>query len=956
MQPEAPPSPPDPDPLLEQVLEAAARARLELPPPARWPAGGARAVSASSFLADSFSARPELLGELLASGELERAHADAATLRRHVVDALAGAADKAELGARVRRLRRREMCRIAWRDLGGAAELAETLRDLSAFADAAIDECLRHLDRFQRARRGTPLDAAGHEQRMVVFALGKLGAEELNFSSDVDLIFAYPRDGETSGTRRAVSNHEYFVELGRALIETLQRRTADGFAFRVDMRLRPFGRAGPLAMSFASMEDYYQRHGRDWERYALIRMRPVAGDLAAGERLLGRLAPFVYRRYLDFGTLESLREMKAMIAAEVARRELDDHVKLGPGGIRELEFTVQAFQLVRGGRTPALRDRRVTRVLAELGARGLLPAFAVRALSEAYAFLRRVENRLQELADQQTHLLPRDGAARDRLARSMGFGDWSAFARTLGQHRGAVREQFDQVLGGEVSDHPVDPAGSLLLDSQDRDGVRGLLAELGFGEHAAAAAEQIHRLRDSIERRQMDETGGRRLRRLLPDLLRAVATTEAPLATLERVLQVVTNVLRRSTYLALLHERPITVSHFVHLCAASPWIAHQIAAQPQLLDELLDARTLYAPPQRAELEADLDERLAAAGDGDLERELAALRQFRHRQVLRVAAADIAGALALMKVSDHLTDIAEVALTRVVAMAWRDLARRHGVPRDRDGEPARFAIVAYGKLGGLELGYGSDLDLVFLHGASGAATDGERPVDAQVFYLRLAQRIVHYLTTATPDGVLYPVDTRLRPHGKDGMLACSLDSFERYQREEAWTWEHQALVRARAVAGSAALGADFAAARERLLRAPRDAERLRTEVREMRERMRAQLGSRGNVAARFDIKQDRGGIADIEFLVQYATLRDAERLGEHLRFTDNIRLMEGLEAAGVLAAAEAQVLNRAYKAYRARMHRLALQEHSGVVDGGEFAELRESVSRIWRARMEEEGAL
>lgn len=932
---------------IARVLDGAAKAGVDLPAPQDWPIRGERVVSISAFLADSFAANPRLLAELLASGELERDYADEQTMHERVRTALAGVAGKDELARRLRVLRRREMTRIAWRDLGGAASLDETLRDLSAFADAAIGQALTHLDAMQRVRRGTPVDEHGREQSLIVYALGKLGAGELNFSSDVDLIFAYPHDGEIAGSSRTLSNHEYFLELGRALIEVLQRRTAEGFVFRVDMRLRPFGRAGPLAMSFASMEDYYQRHGRDWERYALIRMRPVGGDLAAGEALLARLGPFVYRRYLDFGTLESLREMKAMIAAEVVRKELAGHVKLGPGGIREIEFTVQAFQLVRGGRTPSLRDRRIAHVLDELARRELLPDYAVRQLKNAYVFLRRLENRLQEFGDQQTHTLPQDADGRACLATSMDFADWRALERELQAHRDNVRAQFDQVLGGSVRDHEIDPAGSLLMVSQDDDTLDALLADFGFAD-AAAARERLLGLRESTDCRAMDETGERRLRRLLPDLLRAVATTEVPLTTLDRVLAVVAQVLRRSTYLALLHERPITVSHFVRLCAASPWIAQQIAEQPQLLDELLDARTLYAPPRRRELESDLDERLAA-GAGDLERELAALRQFRHRQVLRVAAADIAEAIPLMKVSDHLTDIAEVVITRVLRLAWRDIAARHGVPRDAAGDEVGFAIVAYGKLGGIEHGYGSDLDLVFLHGQGGAATDGERAVDPQVFFLRLAQRIVHYLTTATPDGIAYPVDTRLRPHGKDGMLACSLASFEQYQREEAWTWEHQALVRARVVAGDDGLARDFAAVRERILLLPRDADALLASVRDMRTRMRSELGTRD--AASFDIKQDPGGITDIEFMVQYAVLRWGARLGAHLQYTDNIRLMEGLEAAGLLGAEDAALLNRAYKTYRERIHRLSLQRSPGIVEAAPFAELRGQVSRLWRRLME-----
>ncbi len=934
---------------LERVLESASLHGVELPAAESWPGRARDVLDFSSFVARALQANPLLLKELLDRGDLKTAHASEAEIADRLENSLGEVSDKATLAERLRLARQREMLRIAWRDLSGLANLAETLRDLSAFADAAIRQGLAHLDRWQREARGVPCDQAGNEQHLVVFGLGKLGASELNFSSDVDLIFGYAADGQTRGAKRSTSNHEYFLALGRALIDLLQQRTAEGFVFRVDMRLRPFGRAGALVMSFPAMEDYYQGHGRDWERYALIRLRPVAGDICAGKALLERLEPFVYKRYLDFGTLESLREMKAMIAEEVARRALDDDVKLGPGGIREVEFTTQAFQLVRGGRTPALRDRRLTRVLDEIARLELLPAYAVERLQAAYVFLRRVENRLQEYEDRQTHTLPADLDARARLAQSMGFDSWTLFCAALDTHRAHVREQFDQVLGGDVSDHPVDGSGALLLASQDDAALEAVLAEYGF-ECPSEARERLLKLRDSHGCRRMDESGERRLKRLLPDLLRAVATTERPMDTLDRVLSVVGNVLRRSTYLALLHERPLVVSHFVRLCAASPWVARQIADQPQLLDELLDARTLYSPPDRAELERDLDERISDTGIGDLELEMGSLRQFKHRQVLRVAAADIAEALPLMRVSDHLTDIAEVILGKALALARRDVSARHGVPRQDDGTEAQFAIVAYGKLGGIELGYGSDLDLVFVYGSCAGVTDGARPVDSQVYFVRLAQRIIHYLTTLTSDGILYEVDTRLRPHGKDGVLACAMESFEEYQRDKAWTWEHQALVRARVVAGVEDLAVAFSQVRQRILLKARDAAKLLEEVRQMRARMRSQLASKGGDS--FDLKQDVGGITDIEFMVQYAALRWGARLGSYLAYTDNIRLIEGLERSGLLSKEDAALLNKAYRAYRARVHRLSLQEQPGVLEAEAFEALRSQVSDVWQRLMED----
>jgi glutamate-ammonia-ligase adenylyltransferase len=935
---------------LQRITDAASAAGIELADVQYWPHDAQFVMNASSFIADSFAANPALLEELLRSPELRDGDADEHAVRTRVVTALDGVQNKDELTLRIRRIRRREMVRIAWRDLGGGADLTQTLRDLSAFADAAIHEALKHLDKFQRARRGIAVDEDGVEQQLVVFALGKLGAEELNFSSDVDLIFAYPSNGETTGHRVSISNHEYFLELSRALIDVLQRPTADGFVFRVDMRLRPFGGGGPLTMSFDALLEYYQNHGRDWERYALIRMRPIAGDVQRGNELTEQLHPFIYRRYLDFGSLESLREMKAMIAAEVTRRDMGDHIKLGPGGIREIEFTVQAFQLVRAGRAPEFRERHLSLVLERLANRKLLPDYAASQLRAAYVYLRRVENRLQEFNDQQTHTLPKDEEGRTRLARSMHCANWEELSHALSEHRENVRAQFDQVLGGEAADHEVDPAASLLLSSDDDHLLESILIEFGFAGDSQHAREHLTRLRDSVGFRAMDETGERRLKRLLPDLLRAVAATELPLLTLERVLLVIAKVLRRSTYLALLHERLITVPHLVRLCGASPWITAQLAAQPHLLDELLDARTLYRPPERNELQIDLDEELGAVEEGDVEQEMAALRQFRQRQMLRVAAADLAGAVPLMIVSDHLSNIAEVCLMAALRLARRDISARHGVPRDEQGREVGFAIVAYGKLGGIELAYGSDLDVVFVHGECKGETDGKRAIDAQVFFLRLAQRIVHYIATTTAEGFVYRVDTRLRPHGKDGMLACSLDSFAHYLQHEAWTWEYQALVRARGVAGDPQLSQMFAELRENMLLRDRKVPELRQEVREMRRRMQSQLGSKD--AARFNIKQDHGGITDIEFIVQFATLRWAKLLGNRLRFTDNIRLLEALQAAQVIDGDDASTLEKVYKAYRERSHQLSLQDDDSSVAGENFIELRAQVAEIWSRIIEE----
>ncbi|NIV74018.1 MAG: bifunctional [glutamate--ammonia ligase]-adenylyl-L-tyrosine phosphorylase/[glutamate--ammonia-ligase] adenylyltransferase [Gammaproteobacteria bacterium] len=936
---------------------AQARASGLSPPPAHTLTGDVERVWAcSDFVAQSCTRDPALVGGLLETDDLARAYSPGA-YRRAVETALADAHDEAALMRALRRVRRREMLRIAWRDLGGCADFEETVAETSALADAIIDAALERVYAWSCAELGQPQNERGQPQRLVVFALGKLGAEELNFSSDIDLILAFPEGGRTHGGRRALANEEFFLRLARRLIKILDRNTEDGFLFRVDMRLRPFGTSGPLVSSFNALEDYYQIHGRDWERYALIRARPIAGDIDGGERLLEDLRPFVYRRYLDFGALESLRDMKRLIAQEVQRKGLAQNIKLGPGGIREIEFIGQAFQMVRGGREANLRDRRILKVLERLGERGHLPAHAVNELSAAYRFLRTCEHRLQQAEDRQTHSLPDDLAGRLRVAAGMGFADWARFEHVLSAHRTHVQAQFDQIFAAPQTEGQAaaDSLEALWEGSPDAEHGASILVQAGFPD-GAAAWEQLAKLKHSYSVRALGKRGRGRMRRLVPLLLSAVANQPDPLATLQRVFWVVESIARRSVYLALLVERPLALSQLVQLCAASPWIARQIARHPVLLDELLDPRNLYAPLDREALESELAARLAGLpSGGDPEQEVDVLRQFKQANVLRVAAADVAEVAPLMRVSDHLTAIAEVCLGRVLVLAWRDVVARHGAPRCRvggDRRDAGFVIVGYGKLGGIELGYGSDLDLVFLHGSSGDAqhTDGPRSVDNAVFFGRLGQRLIHHLTARTPAGILYEVDSRLRPSGASGLLVSGLEAFEHYQRHEAWTWEHQALVRARAVAGDPELAERFARIRRSVLLAERDPERLRTDVREMRERMRAELGSRAR--ERFEIKQDPGGIADIEFMVQYVALRWPRELGEYLAFTDNIRLLEGIEKAGLLTADDARVLTDAYRAYRARVHALALQEQPELAEDTEFRNYRTQVTRIWRQVMQE----
>ena len=931
-------------------LEALERA--ELPVPAELPVALPDVWAVSEFAFETCRRDPEGFAALLRSGRLSHA-ATRDDIDAAVAAALEQGTDEASFMRALRRVRRIELTRIAWRDLAGDVGVDEVLAELSCLAEVCTERALRFAEAELEARHGTPQTADGERMRLCVLGLGKLGGGELNFSSDVDLIFVYAAGGDTEGPR-PLDHQQYFIRLGQRLIKLLAELTADGFVYRVDMRLRPFGDAGPLAMSFAAAEDYYQTHGREWERYALIKARVVAGDAEGGEQLLDALQPFVYRRYLDYGVFQALREMKALINQEAERKGRVNNVKLSPGGIREVEFIGQAFQLIRGGRDAGLQLRGIREVLRRLVERDLLPPWAEVQLQEAYAFLRRVENRLQMAADQQTHALPDDKAGRARLAWSMGYGEWDPFREVLAGHMRRVHEHFEQIFAApqaEEDERDSDAQRFARLWTRGKcEELAPMLAALGYAQ-GEEAGRQLVDLRESAACRALTETGRARLDRLMPLLVQAVAGQERPDVVLERVLGVIQAIARRSVYLALLVESPLALSQLVKLCAASPWIARQLARLPLLLDELLDPRSLYAPPDRAGLGRELQAALRDTASEDLEALMDRLRHFKEAQVLKVAAADVMGALPLMRVSDQLTWIAEAILERVLATARAQLVVRHGEPRLQGGRVAGFGIVGYGKLGGIELGYGSDLDVVFLYESDegGMSTDGDRPLDGAVFFARLAQRIVHMLTAYTAAGTLYEVDMRLRPSGASGLLVSSMRAFATYQLEQAWTWEHQALVRARFIAGTPDVEQAFLSVREQTLVRSREWGELRREVREMRERMWRELG--GGDPQRFDLKKDPGGIADIEFLVQYNVLAHAHDHPQLLRYTDNIRILEGLAAAGLIDAADARFLMDAFRTLRDRIHALTLQAEPGVVDASEYAALRAETVRIWRACFE-----
>ena len=913
----------------------------------------ARVLCCSAFVAQSLEQHPELLPGLVASGELDRART-AADYREWLARELPADCDEATLGAVLRRLRRREMVRIVWRDLTRTATLAGTMRELGWLAEATLDAALAHAHAALALRHGEPRSAAdGTPQRLVVIGMGKLGAGELNLSSDIDLIFAFPESGETDG-RHVLDNQEFFVRLGQRVIRSIDARTRDGFVFRVDMRLRPWGEGGALALGFDAMEQYYQSHGRDWERYAMVKARAVAGDRAGGARLLARLRPFTYRRYIDFGAIEALRAMKSMINREVQRRGKTADVKLGSGGIREIEFIVQSFQLIRGGREPRLQERAVLGVLGTLGELGCLPPAVVAELREAYEFLRSTEHALQAYDDQQTQALPDDETGRLRLAFALGYPDWAGFSRILNVHRANVSAHFGDVVAVAQEEQPRAAVEAWrTLWAQESDEPASILTAAGF-EAPRETLALLVALRDSPRVQALQAAGRERLERFMPLLLAAAAADRHPSRVIARTLALVESVLRRSAYLVLLEENPAALARLVELCSASPWIAQALANQPVLLDELVDPRWLHRAPDRATLAAELHEHMLRVAPGDLEGQMEGLRYFKLAHSLRCAASEVTGALPLMKVSDYLSFLAEAILGHVLALAWHDLVARHGAPYRAPGEPCNpdFVIIAYGKLGGIELGHGSDLDLVFLHDADESlGTDGPRPIEASVFFTRLGQRIIHILTAYTALGQLYEVDMRLRPSGASGLLVSSFRAFRSYQQERAWTWEHQALVRARPVAGCERLAERFERLRCEVLALAREPGRLREEVVAMREKMRTHLlpaDCSDGKSPSFHLKQSVGGIVDIEFMVQYCVLAWSGNQAALSVHTDNIRILEALSESGLMTPRDAHVLTEAYKAFRAAAHRLALQQQDEIVPAAEFQSLRDEVVRVWAA--------
>ena len=897
--------------------------------------GLARVLSLSPWLREAVEREPSLAVDALANAS---SFIDRETLMERYRQFTATCGDLT-FPERLRRLRLREMMRIVYRDLSRISDLSGTTGELSHLADYCVAETLEYCYEEAVQRYGTPRDPDGNAERLVVLAMGKLGAFELNLSSDIDLIFFYTHPGElTLPEGRQLSHQEFFLRLARRVIACLDDASAIGQVFRVDMRLRPYGDSGPLVLHRAAMEKYYIEQGRDWERYAFIKARVMAGDEVRGNDFLRWMKPFVFRRNLDFSAVQSLREMKGLITRQVEQREMSDDLKLGPGGIREIEFIAQAHQLIYGGRYPVLQQPALMVVLEELRTLEFLPGEDVEALSSAYRFLRNSEHAVQAEHDRQTHRLPTSEESRSRLAEAMGFSTWAAYVTALDEHRGRVSDCFSRIVSG--TDRESDFA----------------VEEIWQDTWHTSGDESIAALREEFNAMELTDEVRLSVSQLMPKILKLCAETDNELQARRRMMPVVSAILRRSTYVVFLNENPDALKRSVQLAGVSSWIADQLKDYPILLYELSDRSIHDVAVTRQELEGKLRELMRTVEAGDLESGMDTLRQFRRATMLKIAAMELLDELSIMQTSDGLTALAEVILDSAIETAWHHLETKHGLPSDSTGEPLseRIAVIAYGKAGGLELAYGSDLDLVLLcPDEISGTTDGKAPINNNMFFVRLGQRLIHILTSFTRFGVLYTADLRLRPQGNKGPLVSTIGAFRRYQEGEAWTWEHQALIRARFVAGDASLGERFDELRREIVQKQRDRVQLRSDVLDMREKMRVHLASGRatddgiEVLGRFDLKHDLGAIVDIEFMVQYAVLGWAAEYPALSRWTDVMRLLDELAGAGIFPEDQADTLQRAYLAFRAAVH----HEWLGLeTDYDRLQAYRREVQQIWEDRM------
>ncbi len=925
------------------------------------------AITLSDFILTSALQAPELVIDLFVSKSVYLQETpDYASLLQALLE---NCQSEEQLHRLLRRFRLQQMVNIAIADLVLNIALEYSLERLSQLADALIQGSLNWLTEFCQDKWGVPTSKSGDIQPLLVYGMGKLGGKELNFSSDIDLIFVYPHSGETQGCRRSLDNQQFFTRLAQKLISSLHQQTADGFVYRVDMRLRPFGESGPLVLTFSAMEDYYQEQGRDWERYAMLKARVIPSivktplkeasineEQSYHQQLSTLLKPFVYRRYIDFSVIDSLRKMKSMISQEVRRKQLVNNIKLGAGGIREIEFIVQVFQLIRGGRVKELQQRNLLTVLPELVISGEIEEESKIVLQNAYCFLRRVENILQALADKQTQTLPDHTLDKQRLLYVLNIDSWDGFIQILQGHMDSVHEKFEELIGIEGPNNQTeDQHWSVLWNSRwsDEESIVWIEQELVKQNTCTWNSNSVWHLlvdfREDVSKRSIGSRGRQVLDKLIPALICHIQQAKQAEFVLERVLHVFKKIVTRTAYLELLFENEGALKQLIQLCQASSWVADYIAKYPILLDELIDPTLLHNPPKLSAYGVELRESMLRIPEEDLEAQMDALRLFKQSQQLRIAAADIAQVLDVKKVSQHLTALAEAIINEVINIAWQQVANRFGVPKSTlDSGSKGFAVIAYGKTGGNELSYGSDLDLVFVHHSpegdeTTGLANGDKVVVASQFYMKLAQRIMHIFNTRMNSGILYELDMRLRPSGNSGVLVIHINTFGQYQQKDAWTWEHQALVRARLVYGNEIIANEFKAIREKILSKKRDLTKLKTEVSEMREKMRKHLDkSAGDL---IDIKQGQGGLVDIEFLAQYLVLAHSNEHHSLMEHCNNVSIFKSLAALEILSQTEQKLLVNTYQQLRDYGHKATLQNEALLIDKSLLINQKD-VTQLW----------
>ena len=906
-----------------------------------------QAITLSDFILTSALQSPELVIEIFSSDYIHQEHT--LDYKSQLNKSLELCSTEDDLHRALRLFRLREMVAIASADLLLNISLNESLKRLSELADQLVIGSLNWLSYFCYRQWGEPKNSEGETIPLLVYGMGKLGGKELNFSSDIDLIFVYPESGSTEGARRSIDNQQFFTRLGQKLITALNQKTADGFVYRVDMRLRPFGESGPLVLTFSAMEDYYQEQGRDWERYAMLKARLI-GESKYHKQLSTMLKPFVYRRYIDFSVIDSLRRMKMMIAQEVRRKQLINNIKLGAGGIREVEFIVQVFQLIRGGRVSVLQERNLLTVLPILVQEGELSERSMQVLKNAYVFLRRVENIIQALGDQQTQTLPDNEIDQARILYALHRDDltnWSEFLTCLAEHMEGVHNEFIGLIGEESPNHTIKDSHWVTLWDSDwsRKESCEWIAQVNKNWHAEGIWDQLSEFRLDLIKKSIGNRGRQVIDKLMPLLMFHLNEQSVEASTLERVLSIFSKINTRTAYLELLFENEGALNHLIKLCRSSLWVTEHIAKHPILLDELIDPKLFNNPPSESTYAAELREIMLRIPEDDLEAQMDTLRQFKQVQHLRLAAADISKVLPITKVSDHLTAIAESIVTEVVNLAWLNVTQRFGQPLSTVGQHHKgFAVIGYGKVGGLELGYGSDLDLVFLHHSEqNEVTNGPNEISAGHFYVKLAQRIMHIFNTNMSSGILYELDMRLRPSGSSGLLVVHINTFEEYQQEEAWTWEHQALVRTRCIYGDDFFVKRFNEIKHKIISAERDCNKLHKNIEEMRLKMQSHLDK--STELKIDIKQGSGGLVDIEFLVQFLVLSNAHKYPSLGNFSDNINILGELSRLGLLTESDKNNLIESYCSLRDFGHKATLQGDDALIDIKNFELYTKNVIEI-----------